>query len=82
MKVAQAWNSPGQNTGVDSLSLLQGIFPGIEPRSPTLAADSLPAEPQAVGMESFKCPAEMLTFYSNRELADLVFQVGALPAYI
>ena len=22
-----AWNSPGQNTGVDSLSLLQGIFP-------------------------------------------------------
>ena len=31
-----------------SLSLLQGIFPnpGIEPRSPTLQADSLPAEPQ------------------------------------
>ena len=32
------WNSPGQNTRVDSLSLLQGIFltqrsnPGIEPR--------------------------------------------------
>ena len=22
-----SWNSPGQNTGVDSLSLLQGIFP-------------------------------------------------------
>ena len=22
-----AWNSPGQNTGVGSLSLLQGIFP-------------------------------------------------------
>ena len=21
-----SWNSPGQNTGVDSLSLLQGIF--------------------------------------------------------
>ena len=36
-----------QNTGVGSLSLLQGIFPtGIEPRSPTLQADSLPAEPQ------------------------------------
>ena len=35
-----------------SLSLLQGIFPtqgsnpGIEPRSPALHADSLPAEPQ------------------------------------
>ena len=23
------WNSPGQNTGVDSLSLLQGIFPTL-----------------------------------------------------
>ena len=81
------WNSPGQNIGVGSLSLLQGIFPnqgsnpglphcrrvlyqlshkgsprilewvafpfsrhlpnpGIEPRSPALRADSLPAEPQ------------------------------------
>ena len=40
------WNSPGQNTGVGSLSLLQGIFPdpGIEPRSPALQADSLPTE--------------------------------------
>ena len=40
--------SPGQNTGVGSLSLLQGICPnpGIEPRSPALQADSLPAEPQ------------------------------------
>ena len=29
MKVAQLgpWNSPGQNTGMGSLSLLQGIFP-------------------------------------------------------
>ena len=46
------WNSSGQNTGVGRLSLLQGIFPtqgktpGIEPRSPSLQADSLPAEPQ------------------------------------
>ena len=41
-----AWNSPGQNTGVGSLSLLQQIFPiqGIEPRSPALLVDSLPAE--------------------------------------
>ena len=41
------WNSPGQNTGVGSLSLLQGNLPipGIEPRSSTLQADSLPAEP-------------------------------------
>ena len=42
------WNSPGQNTGECSHSLLQGNLPnpGIKPRSPTLQADSLPAEPQ------------------------------------
>ena len=41
------WNSPGQNTKVSSLSFLQGIIPnpGIELRSSTLQADSLPAEP-------------------------------------
>ena len=35
-------NSPGQNTGVGSLSLPQGIFlnPTIKPRSPALQADS------------------------------------------
>ena len=44
------WNSPGQNTGVGSLSFLQGIFPtqgsnpGIKPRSPALQVDSLPTE--------------------------------------
>ena len=42
------WNSPGQNTGVGSLSLLQGIFPtqGSNPGLPALQADSWPAEPQ------------------------------------
>ena len=42
------WNSPGQNSGVGSISLLQGNLPnpGIESRSPTLQAYSLPAEPQ------------------------------------
>ena len=35
------WNSPGKNTGVGCLSLLQGIFPG----SPALQADSLLSEP-------------------------------------
>ena len=40
------WNSPGQNTGVGSLSLLQGIFPtqGSNPDLPILKVDSLPAE--------------------------------------
>ena len=33
---ATPWNSPGQNTGVGSLSLLQGIFPtqGLNPGLP------------------------------------------------
>ena len=47
----QADSSPSEpqgkpkNTGVGSLSLLQGD-PGIEPGSPALQVDSLPAEPQ------------------------------------
>ena len=38
----QSMNSPGQNTGMGSLSLLQGdlLNPGIKPRYPTLQADS------------------------------------------
>ena len=41
------WNSPGQNTGVGSLSLLQGNLPnsGIKTKSPVLQVDSLPSEP-------------------------------------
>ena len=41
------WNSPGQNTGVCSHFFHQGILtnPGMDPRSPTLQVDSLPAEP-------------------------------------
>ena len=40
------WNSPGQNTGVDSCYLLQRIFP-----TPSLQADSLPAEPLNVEID-------------------------------
>ena len=42
------WNSPGQNTGVGSLSISSGDLPnpGIEPRSPALQVATLPAEPQ------------------------------------
>ena len=41
------WNSPGQNTGVGSLSPSPGDLPnpGIEPRSPALQSNSLKAEP-------------------------------------
>ena len=47
-KLLCPWNSPGKNTGVDSHSLLQGIFldPGIKAKPPTLQADSLLSEPQ------------------------------------
>ena len=45
------WTSPSQLTGVGSRSLPQGNLPnlGIESRSPTLQADSLPAESQEKG---------------------------------
>ena len=40
------WNSPSQNTGVGSLSLLQGIFPTQgSTRVPHMQVDSLPAKP-------------------------------------
>ena len=48
--VYSPWNSPGQNTRVGSLSLLQGIFPtqGSDPGLLHLQTDSLPAEPPEV----------------------------------
>ena len=64
------WNSPGQNTGVGSLSLLQGVVPtpGVEPRSPELQADSLPAEPQGKTCEQRKT-LEKLLFSSVQSLS-------------
>ena len=41
------WNSLGQNTGVGSLSLLQGIFPTQGSNPGLLQVDSLPVEPPA-----------------------------------
>ena len=51
-------DSPGKKTGVGRLCLLQGDVsnPGIEPGSPALQADSLPAElpavPKLLGVQS------------------------------
>ena len=45
------WSSSGQNTGEDLSNS------GIEPCSPTLQVDSLPAEPQ-VKVDLFKMQAE------------------------
>ena len=63
------WNSLGQNTGVGRLSLSPGDLskPGIEPRSPTLWMDSLPAgppgKPKNTGLSSLSLIQE-----SNRGL--------------
>ena len=56
----------GQNTGVGSLSLPTGI----KPRSPTLQADSLPAEPEGVTTK-YICSARILWIH-----------VTSYPAYI
>ena len=46
------WNSQGYFTEVGSPSLLQGIFPTLDQTQVShIAADSLPAEPQLVGMQ-------------------------------
>ena len=56
------WNFPGQNTGVGKPFPSPGDLPnpGIEPRSPTLQADSLPAEPPGgqpqMSPKLVKCP--------------------------
>ena len=50
------WNSPGQNTGVGSLSLLQGISPtqGSNPGLPHCRQIFLPAEPQGKPINSLQ----------------------------
>ena len=54
MDLHSLWNSPGENTGEGRLFLSLGDLPnpGMEPRSPTLQADSLPAEPPGKQGES------------------------------
>ena len=65
------WNSPGQITGVGSLSPGDLPNPGVEPRSPTLQADSLPAELQGKS----KNMAFILQFKKEEEKA----RGGSLP---
>ena len=68
-------DSPGQNTGVGSLSPSPGYLPNpeIEPRSSTLQADSLPSEPHGkpknTGMGSLSLLQQMFpTQESNQGL--------------
>ena len=66
------WNSPGQNTGVDNLSLLQGIDPGIDLGSPALQVDSLPTE--LSGKPYYHSPVTTPNLQvRNFELVDLFF---------
>ena len=86
-------NSLGQNTGVGSRSLLQGISPtrpGIEPRSPTLQMDSLPTEPWNIRPQTQKVKkkkekksqgntAQMKEQSRNRQVQINEDDIGKLP---
>ena len=81
------WNSPGQNTGVGSLSLLQGIFPTQEsnPReSRLLPADSLPAEPQGkpknTGVGSLSLLQGIFPTQGSNPRESCVLPADSLPA--
>ena len=64
-RLYSSWNSQGHNIGVGSFFLFRDLpNPVIEPRSPTMQADSLPAEPQGkpknTGVGSLSpCPAAL-----------------------
>ena len=56
-------DSLGKNTRVDSISLLQGIFPTQrQPKSPALQADSLQSEPSGKSCITHQLPVSYL-FY-------------------
>ena len=61
-------NSPGQNTGIGSHSILQGNLPnpGTEPRSPTLQANSLPAEPPGKFQQLAVTGSKSIKWNNNR----------------
>ena len=72
------WNSPGQNTGVDSPFPSRGDLPnpGIKPRSPTLQVDSLPAELQ--GKPLLPAPLRQLNIFNCPIGEVLIFQGSKL----
>ena len=57
-------DSPGKNTGVGVHAHLQGIFPEIEPRSPTLQVDSSPSESLGKPSSNFLVASLGLLMYS------------------
>ena len=83
-ELCSPWNSPGQNTGVGSLSLLQGDLPnsGIKPRSPALQEDPLPAEqqvkPKNTGMGSLSLLQQIFPTQESEQRYSAL-QVVSLP---
>ena len=70
--------SLGKNTGVSCHALpLQGTFPGIKPRSPTLQVDSLPSEPPGSG---YPIPSSADLPNPGIEPGSPALQADSLPA--
>ena len=57
------WNSPGQNTGVGSLSLLQGIFPTQGSNPGLLHCKQNTPQGESVSCSSFCCNPELLVWW-------------------
>ena len=71
-------DSPGKNTGMGFLALLQGDIPnpGIKPRSPALQADSLLTEPTGKPNSSQTKPSSTPASPSACRLTQLMFFTG------
>ena len=73
------WNSPGQNTGVGSHFLLQDLpNPRIEPISPALQVDSLPAEPPGKPTNTVKLFISLCLSFSFFLHAFWCFLIGCI----
>ena len=85
------WHSPGQNNWSGKLFLSPGDLPnpGIEPRSPTLQVDSLPAESSGKPKNTGVCSLSLLqrifpTQESNRGLLhcrQILYQLSYCPKF-
>ena len=69
------WNSPGQNIGVGSLSLLQGIFPTQELNWGLLHCRQIPYQSDKLGNKSMKGDQ-----YQIMELCSWILYLGSHPS--
>ena len=79
-------DSPGKNTrsGLQCPSLGDLPNPGIEPRSPSLQANSLPSEPPGKARIVFKAlgPFHYLIFLSTRSLISCFIEIFSLDSFL